>query len=85
MWPRSRICFGNIKFDVWLLNHQNIKLHSYSISRTVQAMYQLDLRMKRMHGDNKQNVEHVWNYLTIWSLNIETFTSFPSVLAMCFK
>ena len=34
MWPRKRICFANLKFDVWLLSYQNIKLHSSSISRT---------------------------------------------------
>ena len=63
MWPRKRICFAKFKFDVWLLSYQNIKLHSSSISRTGLLCMKIPMN-KRVHGDNKKNVEHVRNYLS---------------------
>ena len=74
MWPGERIWFANLKFDLWLLSYQNIKLHSSSISRTGSLCMKI-LMNKRVHGDNKENVEHVPNYLSTWLLNIKNITS----------
>ena len=63
MWPGKKICFANLKFDMWLLSYQNIKLRSSSICRTGLLCMKIPTN-NRVHGDNKENIECVRNYLS---------------------